>query len=179
MKKHLNIQFTVNGKKAIEATLYVLTKRKKNGENVYNVLKALFEADKHHLNLHGRPVTGDTYIKMEYGTVPSAIKNIIDKDFITLAGLNIDEPPFKKGENHLVVPEREPDLDYLSESDIESLDVGIKKYLHLSFAQVRELNHQEKSWVESEMNSSIDFSLMIENEEIRKLLEESPLKIVV
>lgn len=50
-----------------------------NGQvNKYNLMKIIFAADKYHLNKYGRSVTGDYYINMEYGTVPSNIKNIID-----------------------------------------------------------------------------------------------------
>lgn len=178
--KH-KIQFEVNGPKAVEAVLYLLKKRnRKDGENIYNVLKALFEADKFHLNKHARPVTGDTYIRMPYGTVPSTVKNIIDGDFITLGFLNIGAAPFKKFEKkHHLKANREPDMDYLSESDVEALDAGADKYLGLSFGEVHDLNHQEPCWLNSEPNQAIDFALMIEDEEIRKLLLESPLKIVV
>jgi len=80
---------------------------------------------------------------------------------------------------HILIPKRAPNMDFLSESDVEALDAGINKYLGLPFGEVRSLNHQEKCWLEAEMNLPIDFELMIDNPEVKKMLEDIPLKIVV
>src|SRR5207245_2507280 len=122
------IDFQVNYSKALEAVLYVLKQRR--AVDLYATLKIIFEADKIHLNEHGRPVTGDRYIKMEYGTVPSFIYDMFKNDPLGLSALNIDKYPFRQV-GHRLVAERAPDLDQLSESDIEALDRGIQKYVDL------------------------------------------------
>lgn len=175
-RKH-KIEFQLNYAKAVEAVLYVLSKQK--SVNMYNVLKVIFEADKRHLNAHGRPVTGDTYIKMEYGTVPSAIYDMFKDDPSFLAALNLETYPFVRQNFHLSAT-RNPNLDYLSKSDIDSLDQGIDAYpLNMPFGEVKDKNHLERCWIESEMKSRIDFVLMIENQEVRKMLEGNPLRLVV
>ena len=175
-KKH-RIEFELNYAKAIEALLYVLSKRKTL--NLYNAIKIIFEADKVHLNLHGRPVTGDTYIKMEYGTVPSSIYDMIKGDPAGLAALELKAYPFKVEDAYYLKALRKPDLDVLSESDIEALDKGIKKYLNLTFSQVKDVNHSEKCWIDSELNQPIDFALIIENKKVLEDLESTPLRLVV
>jgi hypothetical protein len=175
MSNH-KIEFEVNYQKALEAILFILTK--KDSVNLYNLLKIIFEADKTHLNEHGRPVTGDTYIKMEFGTVPSVIYDILKGSPIVLAALEMDSYPFKL-EGYHVRAIRPPNLDCLSESDIDALEKGILKYMDLTFSEVKSENHQEKSWVDSDMNRPIDFELIIENKDVLDALKDSPLKLVI
>lgn len=170
------IEFEINYHKALEAVLYVLTKRQ--SVNLYNILKIIFEADKVHLNQHGRPVTGDLYFKMRHGTVPSFVYDMFKGDPMGLAALDIEEYPFVR-HGYQITATRAPNLDYLSESDLECLEQGIQKYLLLSFRDVEKLNHLEKCWKESEIDRPIDFELIIENEKIKKDLAETPFKLVV
>lgn len=170
------IEFETNYAKAIEAILYVLEGQP--SVNLYNVLKSIFEADKLHLNRHGRPVTGDTYIKMQYGTVPSAIYDMLKGDPIGLAELGEEAYPFFSQGYHLTA-KRPANLDLLSESDIEALDEGIRKYRDLPFHRVKEINHREPCWQAAQLNCPIDFALMIENPEVREMLEEMPLRQIV
>ncbi|NCC05824.1 MAG: DUF4065 domain-containing protein [Proteobacteria bacterium] len=37
------------------------------------MMKGLYNSDKAHLHKYGRPVTGDIYVKMSYGPVPSLV----------------------------------------------------------------------------------------------------------
>ena len=169
------IQFEPNYSKTVEALLYILSKRPT--VNLYNCLKITFEADKVHLNKYGRPVTGDTYIRMPYGTVPSFLLDVINAQPIVYSALNIDDLPFTR-KGHELSASRQPNMDYLSESDIEAIDAGIAKYINLSFDQVRLLNHKERAWLESPPGE-IDFALMIDNPEVLEELQNNPLKLVV
>lgn len=176
------IFFNINYKKCIEIVLYIIDKL--NGEvNKYNLMKIVFEADKYHLNNYARPVSGDTYIAMLYGTVPSVIMDFIDNKHWLLEQIERDSYPFyldKK--NHKVQSQTKPNLDLLSESDIEALDTGIEKYGRISFKEVEKLNHEELCWkttVEKSINEKIPFELMVDNEEIREYLIENSRNIVI
>ncbi|MGZ3697290.1 MAG: Panacea domain-containing protein [Bdellovibrionota bacterium] len=168
------IKFDVNPAKALEALIYVISKRP-NGVNIYNALKSIFAADKDHLNRHGRPVTGDTYIRMEYGTVPSFVYNIINKDILTLMDLGIQDVPFKQN-GYLLSPTRKPEPKHFSKSDLQSLDRGCEEYLDLDFSAVKEMNHREKCWLETGMNQPIAFELIIDDEKMLEQLRSMPFK---
>jgi uncharacterized phage-associated protein len=139
-------------------------------------MKVMFEADKHHLNNHARPVTGDTYIAMQFGIVPSVIKDFIDQNHWYLELINRDKYPFHLDCNqHVVKSDTKPNLDFLSETDKEALDAGIKKYGTLSFKEVEKLNHDEECWIktrELSPDGPIPFEFMISNEEIKEYLIE-------
>lgn len=179
MEDKSKIQFNVNPHKVVESILYVLTKRP--SVNLYNILKILFEADKYHLNLAGRPVTGDVIIKMKFGTVPSMAYDILNQKYDVLFGLGIDvaDCPFKRVD-YDISKLRDPDMDFFSLSDIEALDHGINEYIDLSFKQVEQKNHLENCWINGEMNKPIPFESMITNPDVEEYLRDvHPLKIVI
>ena len=128
------IRFNINTQKAVESLLWVV---KRGESNIYNIMKILFAAEKYHLNAYGRPITGDKYVAMEFGTVPSWI--------FDATKLKRPSMGFIKVDNTLMV-DREPDLDYFSETDIEALEVGISEYAGKSFSEVLEKNHEEIAW---------------------------------
>jgi len=134
------IRFNINTQKAVETLLWIIQR----GEtNVYNAMKILFEADKFHLNTYGRPVTGDRYVAMKHGTVPSWI---YEATKLTNSGIG-----FVKVDAHTLAlaSGRTANLDLLSESDVIALEHGFKVYAGKDFGYVKRLNHQEKAWIEA------------------------------
>jgi hypothetical protein len=149
--------------------------------NQYNLMKIFFEADKYHLNKYARPVTGDVYIAMPYGTVPSSIKDFIAGDELALASIGIEEYPFSK-DGHFVKMKRNPRMDFLSQSDVEALDIGITQYGNLTFQQVHDKNHEEKAWLKTyhlQPNQVISFEDIIDNKDILQYLSENSHSIVI
>ena len=55
------------------------------------------------------------------------------------------------------------DLNYFSKSDLECLVVSLNKYGELSFDDLHDLTHTEKSYYEAAPNESIDYALLIDN----------------
>ncbi|MCL2220022.1 MAG: Panacea domain-containing protein [Chitinispirillia bacterium] len=130
----MSIRFNMNTQKAIESIIWIT----RNGEsNMYNIWKILFAAEKYHLNKYGRPITGDKYIAMEFGTVPSWL---YDATKIKRPGMG-----FIKDANSLIAA-RDPMSDYLSQSDLEALSHGVSEYAGLSFSSVKDKNHEEPAW---------------------------------
>lgn len=153
----MSISFKPNIEKIRHAVLYCI---EQNGGaiNVYNLQKIIFEADKYHLNKYGRPVTGDTYIAMKHGTVPSKTYDLSKK---------------MRSENHFIFSDEKPDMRKLSKSDVEALLHGFKQYAGLTFTEVQEKNHSEVAWKNTETNKQIPFELMVENDAIREYLKEN------
>jgi len=131
------IRFNINPQKAIEALLWIVQR----GEtNVYNAMKIIFAADKHSLNKYGFPVTGDNYVAMQYGTVPSwtyAATRLTDSRI----GFTRDGNTLKLSKG------RTFKKSMFSESDIESLEHGFKEYAGKGFKAVERKNHRERAWI--------------------------------
>lgn len=60
----------------LNAILYVL--QQLGGKtDMHKLCKILYFADQRHLSKYGRSITGDTYIAMQYGPVPSNVDDIL------------------------------------------------------------------------------------------------------
>ena len=176
------ISFVFNGKKSINVILYIIEQC--GGKiNQYNLLKIIFEADKYHLNNHRRPVTGDTYRNMSFGTVPDAIYNTIKGNRSPkkyLKELEMTALPFKYNKKtHMLTSSVSHDPKRFTKTNIEALKQGIKKYGGLNFEEVKQTNHEEKCWRETERNEIIPFELIVEDKTTLELLSEHPYGIVV
>ncbi len=178
------LQFEINYANSVHSILYVINKMGGSIKS-YNLMKVLFAADKHHLVRYGRPITGDTYIKDTNGTVPKEIQNDIvnGKNLMPcLEKLGIDSLPFILSfinNDSILTSATLADMSYLSPAAQESLDIGIEEYGYLSYAEVREKNHQERCWKDTPKGKQIPFELMVDDEEVLEFLAENPYGVVV
>ncbi len=134
-------QFTFDVEKSLEAVVYIASKTK----DLYHILKILYFADKDHLNKYGRFISGDSYSAMRNGPVPSEIYDIIkhvrgdgfyrDFDSSLKDAFKVED----NGKN--IIPLRKPDLNKLSESEIECLNKSIEENIHLTFKQLKDKSH--------------------------------------
>lgn len=130
---------------AINAILYSLS-RLGGKTDMHKLCKILYFADQRHLSVYGRSITGDTYIAMQYGPVPSCVDDILKAlrgDSFFSSSSEIE--PLKKYiafENHFIIRNlKEPDMDELSVSDIKCLDYAIDLCKNMSFAELTEFSH--------------------------------------
>ena len=142
---------------AIEVILYIT----KQCTNMYHVLKIIYFADKAHLAQYGQLMYHDTYLALSHGPVPSAAYDLVKYargDGIWNPGLRLDVG-FAVKKHHLL-PYREPNMDYLSESAVECLDAAILKYGKLSFDQLKQISHDE-AYQASDENDFIPLASII------------------
>ena len=127
--------------------------------------KLLFFADKAHLLWYGRPVIGDRYIKMEFGPVPSSAYNLMKRDDRATAEDQEVFDRFLLVDGNDIKAKMPPDLNYLSETDVEALDYVLNQYGHLTPAQLSKLSHNEPAWREAGMNGDMDYRLLLVEDE--------------
>lgn len=116
--------------KAYAAILYLATNLEDTDR--IKILKAMYFADKYHLNRYFRFITGDRYARLPRGPVASNIYNILqeDSEYFSVSGMRIKAL-------------QEPDMDYLSPSDVNALDEAIKYCKGKSSMQLSELSHDD------------------------------------
>lgn len=127
--------FKLNKEKAINSLLYVVNKLEKADK--HKTYKVLYFADKKHLVKYGRPIIGDTYFKLEYGPVPSFVKNIVDEQ---IDGLKEVVAVYNQ---YFIKAIQKENLDFLSESDTECLDEAIEENKDLSFTDLTDKSHDD------------------------------------
>ncbi len=146
-----------DGKKALEVLVWIAVKA---GEvDQFRASKICYFADKWHLNEHGRPIIGDKYSAMKYGPVPSHIYNLIkkekgfvDSDIYEDLKKSIQVSPGNDAPNtkkKKITALREPDLDYLSGSDVYFLEKAFNYCKDKGFAELSRLSH-DKAWKNNE-----------------------------
>lgn len=149
--------FSFKYDKALNALLYVT----KEVHNLYNVVKVFYFADKLHLSKYGRFIFGETYIAMKKGPVPSKIYDMIKT--VRDDRLDFQSSRLKRSikvENDDVYAIAEPDVEYLSKSDLECLDQAIAKY---GFADHRVIYNEshDSAYKSTDLNSEIEIGKII------------------
>ena len=91
-------------------------------------LKIIFLADRYHLRMYGRTITGDHYVAMQYGPVASNSKR-------TFEFLGLPEQMRAYASDYLtpiddknIVSVKSPDLDVFSETDMEAMNAALATY---------------------------------------------------
>lgn len=131
--------------RSINSLLYSLSKL--GGKtDMHKLCKILYFADQKHLSLYGRSITGDTYIAMQYGPVPSCVDDILKalrgdgffSDNEEIANLR-QSLHFEN--RFIIAATAQPDMDELSLSDVECLDYAIELCKNKNFQQLTDLSH--------------------------------------
>ncbi len=127
----------------INAVLYIVEKM--GGKvDMHKIFKTLYFADMMHLSKYGRSITGDVYIAMNFGPVPSKTDDIFkavrgDSYFSDKA--DDLKSYFHFYNRYTIQADAKCDMDWLSESDIECLDASIEKCKDKTFEELTALSH--------------------------------------
>jgi uncharacterized phage-associated protein len=156
------MQFQFDQEKAIAVVLYIAKKINEQHEkcDFHKIFKILYFAESKHLATWGRPITGDYFIAMTHGPVPSAIYDIFksvkgDSSFIPAATFR----PYFEIITHFVEPKQEPDLNVLAESDLFFIDESIAENVHFGFRELVEKSHQI-AWHKANKDEKMSYKLM-------------------
>ena len=129
---------------AIQAILYVL--QKMGGTcDIHRCHKILYFADNEHLSKYGRSITGDAYVRMDFGPVPTCIYDLFkavrgDSYFASQVD-DVRENYFHFLNKKDITATAQPDMSYLSESDVEMLDKYIEQLKDKDFSTITEASH--------------------------------------
>ncbi|MDR1342827.1 MAG: SocA family protein [Prevotellaceae bacterium] len=128
-----------NAKKAVEATLFVANRVE--NKDFHKIVKILYFADRDHLAAYGRVITGDTYIKMENGPVPTRIYDGLKALRCENATGLLSGVSTIGSDKYHIKPLRDYNPRLISPSDVEKLSEAIARYGGLSFNQLTQISH--------------------------------------
>jgi len=150
------IHFNFDLRKATQALNWLATKS--GGRiNKMKALKLVYLADRYHLRKYGRLITNDSYFAMDYGPVPSGVKDLAEaSDF-----LGEDEQAYcykyiRPVNQYTLESLAEPDFDIFSDSDIESLTFAWETFSHLNKFNLAELTHEYPEWKRHQQALKLD-----------------------
>ncbi|MBL7712982.1 MAG: SocA family protein, partial [Chitinophagaceae bacterium] len=154
----INMEF--NERKSLQAVLYIANRLARR--DFHKIFKVLYFSDRDHLIKYGRTITGDQYIAMEDGPVPSKIYDIFKA--VRGDGYYKDDGTFSaffEVENwDLLRPKQDAELKALSKTDIHFLDKNLELYRNTSWDEVREKSH-DYAWRSTIRNRPISFENLI------------------
>ncbi|SKA41706.1 Uncharacterized phage-associated protein [Enhydrobacter aerosaccus] len=164
------LRFKVNYDKCIDGI--ALLAEHKPGITQYYIGKVFFFADKEHLLDWGRPISGDHYVAMDHGPVPSVIYDMLKDDAglpdevneklasrisITLNGKKREVYAHATADNHR--------WQSLSKDEVKYLLDSLKKYGNKSFTELRNITHNERAWADAyetgSNNAPMDYEKLI------------------
>lgn len=129
--------------RALQSVLYIIEAM--GGRcDMHKIFKTLYFADRMHISEYGRSITSDRYIAMQFGPVPSKTDDIfkaVRGDSFFSDKADDLKTYFRFVNKYIVEGCVAPDVDYLSESDVECLDKAILLCKNLNFGQLTELSH--------------------------------------
>jgi len=163
---------------AIQAILYIL-KQMGGTCDIHKCHKILYFADNEHLSRYGRSITGDAYVKMDFGPVPTCIYDLFkavrgDSYFASQVD-DVRKDCFHFVNNKDIAAVAEPDMSYLSGSDVEVLDKYIAQLKEKDFNEVSDVSHGY-AWSHTAQNGVISvrdrLTEMGDSEEYINYIEE-------
>lgn len=143
------------------------------------LMKLIYFLDFMHLKKYGSPVTYDTYVNLEHGPIPSAIKNLVDSaaddiDNSVLAdAISFDCPP--NIEMYRILPKREfteTDRKYFSESELEILKQICLRFGDKNTKFIEDASHKESPWQKTTFLQTIPYELAAEDNDSEVSKEE-------
>lgn len=185
------VKMTPNVDRILAAIFHVITAAKERNETItqYDVVKAVFLADRSHLNEWGRPITYDNYVAMVHGPVPTLTYDLLKANANVLRRHHIHALPWTtkqvdgRTRKYVPIDGASDPAELLSPSDIQALDDALGTVKRLGFGQVRRLTHEDPAyidaWQEGGEKASYDMKLELLFEEpnfeqAQKIAEYSP-----
>ena len=133
--------------KAVEVLLYIISK---GCNNMYNILKVIYFSDKNRIVNVASTMYKETYFAMNYGPVPSVAYDILRDARGTnnppVFGLQENPFVFDEEGSSMIYATREPNLNYLSEGDIQCLDKCIKMYGQMDYNTLKDISHRQSDY---------------------------------
>jgi len=165
--------FNVDKEKALNAALFILNKL--GSADYHKVFKILYFAEQQHLKNYGQPLTGDSYLAMPYGPVPSFLYDIFkasenqSSPFAEAMELSRAFTVSRKEKIPYVTPTREANTEELSETNIEAILSSIEENGNLSFRAITDKSH-DTAWAKAEKAGETEMSYL----DIAESAEASP-----
>ena len=140
----MNTNLPLAQRQLLEKVLYIL--HRTGGLDYYRVFKILYFAERAYLAKFCRKMVEDNFCHLPYGPVPTslydAIRNHGGGSPLSVA-LWQDIQSAGEDAPTVLLPLREPDMDYIARHEAETLDEAIATYATKSFSDLKTLSHGE------------------------------------
>ena len=173
---HPVVRFPFDAEKFPHVLAYLL--REVGPATRLSIGKLLYLADRIHLVRHGRPITGGRYCALQLGPIPSKALDILE-DFVIAKQVALEAPQVSRQfvdtlerlvsvdtepKYPLYSASEEPDLDKLSETDVEVLNEVVDKFGGYTAIELSKMTHDHAAYKKTPIPKEIDMALVFEDE---------------
>ncbi len=150
------IHFNFDHRKATQALNWLAIKA--GGRiNKMKALKLIYLADRYHLRKYGRLITNDLYFAMDYGPVPSSVKDLAEaSDFLGDDEQEYSEKYIQPINQYTLESLNEPDCNIFSDSDVEALSFAWETFGYLDRFKLAKLTHEYPEWKKHKQALKLD-----------------------
>lgn len=147
--QNMQVEMTKDDVQTIKAVLlYIIKNSRDDRRDVYSIVKTAYYAQQLHFVHWALPIFNDRIAALPFGPVPSNLYNILrlsrgeenERRFLQQEGLDAISDAIGFDSESFYVKE-EPDLNYLSESNIECLNEAIQKVAFMNFDNIVKDTH--------------------------------------
>jgi len=108
--------------------------------------KLLMTSDFSAFAILGRPITGATYEKWEFGHLPRELL-LTDRDLQAEGAIEIETVDYYGRQLRHVTARRDPDMSAFTEDELGIVESAIRAYGYASATFLSQLAHQELGWI--------------------------------
>lgn len=138
---------TFSHRKATQVLNFLARKEAGGQINKMKALKLVFFADRYHLRQHGRPITNDEYMAMQYGPVPSGCKDLAEmSDFLDTHESSYAKRFLKPTSQYEFASVAEVEKPVFSQSDLEALEFAWQNFGQHDQFRLAEITHEFPEW---------------------------------
>lgn len=153
------IRYNFNEEKTINVVLYIAEKLKRR--DFHKIFKILYFSDREFLNQYGVTITGDTYIAMDAGPVPTKTYDmfkIVRGDSYMQDTKNLGRY-FAVSNWMFILPLQKANLDNIASAEKDIIDAMISRYGDMSYDEIKEKSH-DVAWRSTARDYPISFESM-------------------
>ena len=143
----LEIVMANNTVKIIQSLLFFANHQKSKKLDFMKAYKLLWLADRCHLRMYGRTITGDKYFALPHGIVPTDAKHLLEGDSTVLDNSkSYFDDRIAIIDKHTFQAICEPDMKEFSKSDLDVLNIVLSHYNNWKPKELSELSHKYPEW---------------------------------
>lgn len=138
------------------------------------LMKLLYFADFDHFFRHGSPITGDTYIKLEYGPVPrhgsEMLGRLCEAEILQIT----KEPVYQYTRNKYTLTRPLVDFEFLTADDVATLAAVVAKWKTHTREEIVVASHGDPPWQMTDYGEEIPYHLVYYRIDVTGKQDEEP-----
>ncbi len=149
----------INEKKYKNLILFFANKIRNGTLGKLKIMKLLYFLDFDYFEKYGKSVSGDEYLRFDYGPVPKMAKRILEK--MNGKDIKITKKKIGSGYNDQQHIEalKDFDVNLFSKEELLMMEEIANKWERFSGAEMKNASHGEAPWIATKPNNVIDYNL--------------------